>query len=301
MSSTQERRATYKFRSFCWKFVRKINKTATIRTKQGLLTVDTADRYIAKSLYCHREYEQDLMSRVAEHLRAVKLAPAKGTGTFVDIGANMGVTTVGMLYNKEYERAVAVEPDPRNFKLLERNVTQNGFGNRVICIESALSDRAGKIEFELSDTNFGDHRIRAAGTARANGEIYQESKRRVIEVATRPLDELWASLPAEFTKSLAVIWMDVQGFEASVIRGGMQLFRTPVALSTEIWPYGIQRSGISAFDFCELIKSIWPYYWMLRGERRNKRFVRYPTSIFETVFDELGFDGAYNNVLLTHR
>jgi hypothetical protein len=98
-----------------------------------------------------------------------------------------------------------------------------------------------------------------------------------------------------------MVWMDVQGFESFVIRGGAALFRTDIPLATEIWPYGIARAGVTRADFCELVKSTWPYYWMLRGERRRRHFVRYPTSVFETVFDELGDDGAYDNVLLTHR
>jgi hypothetical protein len=38
---------------------------------------------------------------------------------------------------------------------------------------------------------------------------------------------------------------------------------------------------------------------MLRGPGRAKRFVRYPSAIFDTVFDEIGPDGAYENVLFT--
>jgi FkbM family methyltransferase len=299
MSSKTEGRAQYKLRSFCWKIVRRMRKSVTIPTKQGLLTVDCADRYIAKSLYCRREYEQDLMQLVTTHLRATGLIPQKGKGTFLDVGANMGVTCVGMLHGGEFERAVAVEPDPRNVELLRRNMQQNGFEARSVCVHCAVSDRAGAIQLELSDTNFGDHRVRAAGSADSNGERFGESRRRVIEVETKRLDDLMASLPREFSESLALIWMDVQGFEGHVIAGGPKIFTSGIPLATEIWPYGILRSGMTKDRFCDIVRATWSHYWMARGAKRSKHFVRYPIACFDTVFDELGFEGAYDNVILT--
>ncbi|MBI3817130.1 MAG: FkbM family methyltransferase [Planctomycetes bacterium] len=283
-----------------WKIARKCLRSVTVDTRHGKLTVDTRDRYIAKSLYCKREYEIDLMLQTTAHLRACGLLPEKGRGTVLDIGANMGVSSVGFLYNHEFERAVAVEPDPRNFDLLKRNMQQNGFGERSLCLQYALSDRAGKLEFELSESNFGDHRVRVAGAGADKADLYQEKGRRVIEVETVTLDALLQSLPGAFRDSLALVWMDVQGFEGFVYRGGRGIFASPIPVATEIWPYGIRRAGMTREEFCDIIRSTWPHYWMLRGQRKKKHFVKYPTSIFDTVFDEIGFEGAYENVLLTH-
>lgn len=262
------------------------------------MTVDTRDRFIAKSLFCRGEYELDLMLATTAHLRAIGLLGPRGTGTMLDIGANMGVTSVGMLHNQEFARAVAIEPDPHNFALLQKNAGQNGLHDRIICIQCAASDRPGQLQFELSNTNFGDHRVRGTGPAGSN-EIYQESGRRVIHVEARPLDDMIAALPPEFRDSLALLWMDVQGFEGSVFRGASQLLKSPIPIATEVWPYGIARAGMSKADFCELIQASRPYYWMLRGPRGRQHFVKYPTSIFETVFDEVGDSGGYDNVLLT--
>jgi FkbM family methyltransferase len=299
MSSRTEGRAKYKFRSFCWKLLRRVRSTVTIPTKQGLLTVDCADRYIAKSLYCRREYELDLMLLVTSHLRAAGMLPAKGQGTFLDIGANMGVTCVGMLTAGEFERAVAIEPGPRNFELLRRNVEQNGLAGRIHCLHCAVSDRSGTLQLELSDTNFGDHRVRTSAAIESNGERFAESRRRVIEIESKRLDDVAAALPAPFAGPIALVWMDVQGYEGHVIQGGARIFGSGAPLATEIWPYGIRRSGMTQERFCDIVRSTWPSFWMLRGQRHRQRFVRYPTSVFDTVFDELGFEGAYDNVLLT--
>lgn len=298
MGSRKSGKLAFKLRSLGWKFARKFLKTTTVHTKHGILTIDTRDRYISKSLYCKREYELDLMLETTAHLRAAGLLPEKGRGTVLDIGANMGVTSVGLLYHNEFERAVAVEPDPRNFSLLKSNMERNGFAERSICLQLALSDKNGKLQFELSDTNFGDHRVRVAGESKT-ADLYQEAGRSLIEVDTKPLDDVILTIPPSFRDSLTLIWMDVQGFEGFVFRGGEKIFKTNIPVATEIWPYGIRRAGMSKEDFCNIVERTWPHYWMLRGQRHKKRFVKYPTSIFGTVFDELGPDGAYENVLFT--
>lgn len=300
MGSGKSGKLDFKLRSLGWKFARKFLDNVTVATRHGRLTVDTHDRYIAKSLYCKREYELDLMLSTTAHLRAKGLIPEKGRGTVLDIGANMGVSSVGLLHNGEFERAVAIEPDPRNFNLLKKNMHQNGFDDRGLCLQYAVSDKPGKLEFELSDTNFGDHRVRHAGSRAASGELYQESARKVIEVEARTLDEIVATLPAAFRDTLSLVWMDVQGFEGYVFRGGPKTFGSHIPVATEIWPYGILRTGMSRADFCKIIQSTWTHYWMPRGQRKKKHFVQYPIEIFDTVFDELGLEGAYENVLLTH-
>lgn len=298
MTSRTAGRAKRKLRSLLWKLHRLAGETATFRTRHGILTVDTSDRTIARSLYCNRAYELDWMLEVASHLRSTGHLPAKGRGTVVDLGANMGVTSVGWLHVGEFERAIAVEPDPRNFALLERNLAQNGFASRAVCLQCAVGDRDGVLAFERSDTNFGDHRVRL-GAPGAAAERFGESSREVIEVQCRTLDGLLSSLPVEFTKELALVWMDVQGFEAHVLRGGPRTFGTGVALATEVWPYGLQRAGTTPEEFCGLVRGYYPHYWIARGPKRAPRFVRYPTEMFHTVFDEVGFEGAYENVLFT--
>jgi len=270
----------------------------TVQTRHGLLTIDTADRYIARSLYCKGEFELDLMLRTAAHLRSIGAIPAKGTGTLLDLGANMGVTSVGMLTHDEFDRAIAIEPAPRNFELLQRNVRQNGLDRRVVCLPLAVSDRSGTVSFELSDTNFGDHRVRLEGGTK-HEELDRESDRRVISVPSRPIDEMLAALPREFTDPLALVWMDVQGFEGFAIRGGASLFADAPPVMTEVWPYGIRRSGMAIAEFVALVQSHWSRFWRLRGPRGDRHFASHPISAFSTVVDELGLGGAYDNILLT--
>jgi FkbM family methyltransferase len=229
-----------------------------------------------------------------EFLRSIQKCPPKGEGTIVDIGANIGIVSIGALHNGELEKAIAIEPDPQNFSLLKRNVNQNGLRHRVICLPYAVSHQKGDILFELSDTNFGDHRVRTLrDLPNSDTELYHESERRAITIQSDKLDSLLSDLPESFTRTIALFWVDVQGYEGYVFMGAGNLLSRGIPVNCEIWPYGIKRAGMSQEQFCGISSSIWSHYCVLR----RGRFVRYPINMFDTFFDELGDEGDYENVI----
>jgi hypothetical protein len=168
------------FRFFWWETSKRIRKSViTISTKQGVFTISSADEIISRSLYCRGEYELEFSSRAVALLRRIQQCPPKGEGTIVDIGANNGVISIGMLYTGEMESAIAIEPEPQNFSLLQKNVSQNGLEERFICLPYAVSDKKERVLLELSGTDFGDHRIRAASRTGNSDEHFHESGRHV--------------------------------------------------------------------------------------------------------------------------
>lgn len=292
------------FRLLCWKCNSKFRKSITVSTKQGIFTVMlTGSDVIGRSLYCYGQYELDLMSQTLTFLRSMQKCPQKGIGTIVDIGANNGVISIGMLYTGEMERAIAIEPEPKNFSLLQHNVRQNGLLDRIVCIPKAVSNQAGDIQFELSNTNIADHRVRMDLHIH-NPELYHESERHVITVKSDWLDNLLAALPGIYTQDIALIWIDVEGHEGYAFSGARDLLSKDIPVVCEIWPYAIRRAGMSQEDFVDIVKSIWSYYWVMR----SGKFVRYPIHTLDILFDELGYDDVlndvvslrYTNVIFTH-
>ncbi len=285
-----------KFRRLCWALISKFRKSVTVSRKQGRFTVLLApDESVGRSLYCYGHHELDLMSGAMEILRTIELCPPKGRGTILDVGANNGITSIAMLNLGELESAIAVEPEPRNFLLLEHNVRQNALSDRVVCLPYAASDRRGQVHFELSGTNDGDHRVRTSFSSTDSLGLYQETERHVIRVQCDQLHNLLSDVPASFTQNIAVIWVDVQGHEGYVFMGARQLLSEGPPVVSEIWPYGIRRAGMSQEQFCDIAKSIWANYWV----RRRGRFVCYPISTFSTLFEELGYEGDVDNVIFT--
>ena len=70
----------------------------------------------------------------------------------MDLGSTIGVTA--MFWSQRYPNArmVLVEPDPDNFKLLQRNTA--AFADRCVLIQAAVSDQCGETSFFRSDREY---------------------------------------------------------------------------------------------------------------------------------------------------
>ena len=290
------RRTYFGYRHLCWRINRKLRKSVTVSTKQGVFTVLLgAEESIGRTLYCRRSYELEWISKSMEFLRSIGQCPPKGEGTLVDSGANNGIICIGMLYTGEVEKAIAIEPEPHNFLLLQRNVRQNSLEHKVICLPYAASHRRRKIKLELSESNFGDHRIRESADTRNALDLFRESGRRTVTIESERLDNLLMNLPEDFTENVGVVWVDVQGHEGHVFMGAGSVIAKGVPVVSEIWPYGIRRAGMSQEQFCDIATGFWSSYWTLReGE-----FVRHPIETLTTLFDKLGYGRSHENVIFT--
>jgi FkbM family methyltransferase len=71
----------------------------------------------------------------------------------VDLGANIGLTTLYYAHRYPGARFVCVEPDPGNARLLRHNVA--ALGDRVLVVEGAVSDVAGTAGFDATGWSWG--------------------------------------------------------------------------------------------------------------------------------------------------
>ena len=159
---------------------------------------------------------------------------AHGGGTYLDIGANIGLTTIPVAHNAQVA-CFAFEPEPMNYRYLEHNIRRNCKEGNVETLNLALFDRQAMMDFEISARNTGDHRIR---TRAAEGS-YAEHMRDLIRVAADKLDTLLD--PGGLRLPLAVK-IDTQGAECQVFAGGERVLSQADLIAFEYWPYGIRRT-----------------------------------------------------------
>lgn len=289
------KRLYIEYRKGLWTLYRRLRKSVDISTKQGEFTLPLEiDDPISKSLFCNLEYELDLIHDAMCFIRN-KYDILPSWGTVLDIGANNGVISIGMINTGEAEKAIAIEPEPRNYELLLHNVSRNNFDGVITCLNYAVSDSKSIMDFELSKSNYGDHRVRKNTNKIGLVELNQESSRQVINVECDTLDSLLSYLDDKLVEDISVVWIDVQGYEGYVFLGGKNIFSRGIPVVSELWPYGIQRSGMSQETFCNIAGEIWSAYWVKRGNR----FVKYPIDILNIYFEELGYDGDFGNVIFT--
>lgn len=282
----------YKFNILRWYLYKTFRKTVTVTTKHGKFTLSTRDDFISKDLYVYGQYGLDFILRTLEFLRAQKQIPAKGEGVVLDIGANNGVVSIALIHLNEFSKALAIEPDPFNFQLLNKNVLLNKLEKRMKCLRYAVSDQKGEVQFELSNNNLGDHRVRNSVASGQTSENYNEVMRNVIKVPCEKIDNILST--EEMTSNISLVWIDVQGFEGYVIKGGSKIFSSNIPVVCEIWPYAINRSGMSFESLYELVNTYWKYYWVMR----DGKFVCYSTQTFDVFIKELG-STSHEDVVFT--
>jgi FkbM family methyltransferase len=269
--------------------------TVTLSTKQGLLTMSTHDRVITRSMFHYKQFEYDSSCKAIDFLKRMNFIPDDDI-LLLDIGANIGMIGIGLLLSDKVSRVIAIEPEPKNFDHLTRNVEQNRLTSQMICLPLAIGDTETTLTMELSPDNLGDHRVRSTQIT-ATGEKYNESQRQTIQVKSVPLPDI---LDLDEVKNTlmnkpSMVWIDVQGYEGYVFKGAQDFLSTGIPTVSEIWPYGILRSGMNLEQFATLVQSIWSDYWV---ERRG-RFIRYPIAVFDRYLDEIGSENHHENVIFT--
>jgi FkbM family methyltransferase len=198
--------------------------------------VSTSDRAVGRETFTDGLYDRDQLRRVLD-----VVGDLRPGATIVEVGANIGTTTLLLARELRPRRLVAFEPDPLNAALLRCNVVANGLSDVVVVRETAVSDQAGTADLETSPDNHGDHRVRVVG-GNDGPEALAESQRRTVSVPVTTLD---AALSAEGIDpaELALVWSDVQGHEAQMLTGASGLLGAAVPVVIEYWPYGLRRAG----------------------------------------------------------
>jgi FkbM family methyltransferase len=180
----------------------KNNDTKGVHFRGAFFQMEAKDISILPSVLMG-EYEIEELDFIELKIKSyVKLSEAI---TIIDIGANVGLYTVILgRHLRKSDTVVAVEPDPRNLKLLKANISSANLSSNVEIHEAAISVRQGSVD--LSQNKHG-------GLSHISDEFDFSS----IRVKSMSLDSLLSGIkqPARvFCK------IDVEGFEFDVINSG---------------------------------------------------------------------------------
>jgi FkbM family methyltransferase len=214
----------YPFYSGCGTFANKpfIQKLAGTGTERvwshvpGGEVLAPLDDYVGRSAFYVGDLDRKITWTCAQIVRP--------GDTVLDIGANIGMVTLWLSkLVGERGKVHAFEPNPELQKILEEMLNHNQVSN--VCLHPvALGAEQGSLELRIPRVNAG-----AASLVR-NKHL---SDCDVIEVPVRPLSEIVAE---EGIKSIRLIKIDVEGFEAEVFQGGQEVLESirPEAILFEL-------------------------------------------------------------------
>ena len=143
-------------------------------------------------------------------------------GTFVDVGANIGIWAYP--FSKKFNKVIAYEPSPRNLECLYNNVQD------IEIHEAGLGDVSTTLHFVDSEDNCG------------NAHIVNKKKKHSYEIEVRKLDD-------EHLQECNLIKIDVQGYEWPVIQGAKKTIE-------QFTPWVIFEPNQDVDDMVRYLKSL---------------------------------------------
>tara|TARA_Y100001936_G_C16093927_1_gene689646 strand:+ start:2179 stop:3057 length:879 start_codon:yes stop_codon:yes gene_type:complete len=128
----------------------------------------------------------------------------------VDLGAHIGYYTLMMAkLVGQNGKVFAFEPEPRNLKLLYKNIEVNSYRN-IEVVPKAVSDINGECTLFVGQESFGANKI--FKPKKTDTQEFEEIKTRTIR-----LDDYFEELG--FLKKISFIKMDIEGSEVRALQG----------------------------------------------------------------------------------
>jgi FkbM family methyltransferase len=215
--------------------------------------------------------------------------------TFVDVGANWGYfTLLGAGLVGESGRVIAIEPDPRIFPILQRNLARNGL-TTVIAMQVAASAERGIVllrGYVEDQGNFGLSRpvLKAAAE---DGHF---------EVVGEPLDALLDDLGLP---TIDLLKVDIEGGEGLALKGLSQsLVRHRIhRILLELHPQQLSELGDSPTKILSGLASIGYRISVVDHSRKGTRLAAYSRGPdarrLLSTYREHELQGSWPHVLCT--
>jgi FkbM family methyltransferase len=160
----------------------------------------------------------------------------------LDVGANIGWYSVLLdRLSAPGARVLAFEPDPGSYRLLSTNLTAN-HAQHVTALNLALGEKPGvALLHRYRESNNGRHTLLEGNTSGGTVEVPVDTLRNVWE-----REQLGA-------RPVALLKIDVEGFECLVLRGAGELLSRCRCVLLEYSPEGLKLAGLQPQAIIDLL------------------------------------------------
>jgi FkbM family methyltransferase len=229
----------------------------------GMFLVKTEDKHIGRSLFGKQARgELMVLNRATVAIRGLLGDDAVFEGAFIDVGANIGTTTVPAILTERYKTAVAIEPEPENVRVLRLNILLNDLEERIAALPVAVSDTVGQSELVVTQGRGGKHWIATNDDKRKAKRSGRTNK--TITVDTVTLDQLveTGQIDPDHT---GLVWIDAEAHEGHILAGASTLLAHGTPLVLEWNPANLDKLG----DREGLQNAVAEHYTHFAGMHRN--------------------------------
>jgi FkbM family methyltransferase len=180
-------------------------------------------------------------------------------GIMLDIGANIGTTSIPRTILGDFQYIYAAEPEPLNYLCLVQNVVANGLAGYVLPDQVAISSSDGEAEL-IINTRMANHHLSLAPVSSDTPKHQRSTK-----VPCLTLDS-WVSALGIDLNLVTFIKSDAQGWEGHILRGASQVLRNKhIAWQIEFWPSGLKKANFDLREIAGLVRQHFTHFVDLRG------------------------------------
>jgi FkbM family methyltransferase len=227
----------------------------------GRLLVKTEDQHIGRTLYIKGgRGDIKVLARCVMTITALLGEDSIAGRTFVDIGANIGSTTVSAMVGHPFADAVALEPEPENLLTLRLNLVLNAIDDRSAALQCAASNVCGEMQLVVNRGRSGRHWLAADGADLDN--LGDNGSPITVPVVT--LDSLQDEGVFD-PRRVGLLWIDAENHEAQILDGASGLTALGVPALFEWDPEGLRRRG-DADKLYSVIERHYTHYAKMRAE-----------------------------------
>ena len=207
------KRIIHFMRRLDWFIAKKIFRKKTIqrRLKYFKMHLDLITPGISKTLAVYKSREDDMIQVIREEL--------KPGMTVIDCGSNIGfypLLEANILKNKG--AIYAIEPDIRNYNILNKNVELCQYGTTIKPFQMAVSNENGISKMFVTEKS----NLNKLSSKDDKTFSERHSVDSTVEVKTKTMDDFCnqENIIPDFIR------MDIEGFEVEVFQGMKNIFKT---------------------------------------------------------------------------
>lgn len=174
-----------------------------------------------------------------------------------DVGANIGIFALEVLFLRPQSVLTCFEPVPLNFNRLKKNLARNGFNSASLeCLALSSPSAPKRMEFSAD--------IRSPFTM----HFAENNDTSTIEVNVISLDAYCEEREIE---KIDLLKIDVEGYERDVLQGARNLLgrRAVTNIWIEVCPANLARAGRSVRDLWNVWEAL-GYTGYMVGEKQEK-------------------------------
>jgi FkbM family methyltransferase len=243
--------------------------------------VNTSDEYIGRMLYARGDFDLKKFEKACSLIMAAGgRCNSTDLPVLLDVGANIGSICIPAVKRGLADRAIAIEPDGENFRLLQINVLLNEIEDLVETRRAAVGETSGFVTLSRNAENSGDHRV---ATSCSDGSD---------AVPMMMLDDL----ADQIDLSNAILWMDIQGYEGFAVRGARRLVDAGVPIVLEFTKQDLIEAGCFDLLLTELSRSPYTVYFDLNDAAPKRQQLK--ADALRSLADKLDAEGAFTDLLL---